>query len=94
MSVAERMDSSALLDSVRSSFVAGMDTALLVGAAVSAVSAILALAFLPGRVPRRIEAPVADRETFRGGREPRAGNGSRLICHAPVAAGLTQLAGL
>ena len=70
MSVAERIGSPALLDSVRSSFMAGMDTALLLAAVVTTVGAILALAFLPGRVLEGAEDQTLSTETFRGGREP------------------------
>jgi MFS transporter, DHA2 family, multidrug resistance protein len=49
VAVAHALGSPALLDSVRSAFVVGMDTMLWVCAAIAAVSAILALIFLPRR---------------------------------------------
>jgi MFS transporter, DHA2 family, multidrug resistance protein len=56
VTVAHTLHSAALLDSVRSAFVTGMDTMLWVCAAIAAVSAILALIFLP----RRAEGVSAD----------------------------------
>jgi DHA2 family multidrug resistance protein-like MFS transporter len=49
VAVAERMQSPSLLESVRHSFVQGMDAALLLSATIAAVAAIAALLFLPGR---------------------------------------------
>ena len=49
VAVAERLHSPALADSVRHAFVQGMDTALLLSAAIAAVAAVAALIFLPGR---------------------------------------------
>jgi len=49
VAVAERIHSSALLASVRQSFVDGMDAALVVSAGVAAFALVLALIFLPGR---------------------------------------------
>ena len=49
VAVAERVHSAALLDSVREAFVKGMDTALLLSAAIAAFAAVAALIFLPGR---------------------------------------------
>jgi MFS transporter, DHA2 family, multidrug resistance protein len=51
VAVAGQVHSPALLDSVRSAFVAGMDAALVVSAATAAVAMVLALIFLPGRLP-------------------------------------------
>ena len=56
VAVAHALHSPALLHSVRSAFVVGMDTMLWVCAAIAAVSAILALIFLP----RRAEGLDAD----------------------------------
>jgi hypothetical protein len=49
VSVAERLHSVTLLQSVRYAFVEGMDAALLISAGIAAVAALLALIFLPGR---------------------------------------------
>lgn len=49
VAVARQLHSAALLDSVRQAFVVGLDAALVVSAAVAALAAVLALAFLPGR---------------------------------------------
>jgi len=49
VAVAERLHSSALLESVRGAFVQGMDAALVVSAAIAALAAVLAVIFLPGR---------------------------------------------
>ncbi len=46
--VAQRLHSPVLLESVRHAFVQGMDAALILSAAIAAVAAVLALAFLPG----------------------------------------------
>ena len=59
VAVAGQLHSPALLDSVRGSFVHGMDAALLLSAAIAAVAAVVALIFLPGR--ERIGA-VVDRD--------------------------------
>jgi len=63
VAVAGQVHSSALLDSVRSAFVAGMDAALVVSAATAAVAMVLALIFLPGRLPSEARSltPVAER---------------------------------
>lgn len=50
IAVAQRLHSPALLNTVRTAFVAGMDNGLLVSAAIALAGAVLALAFLPGRV--------------------------------------------
>jgi hypothetical protein len=49
VAVAEQLRSQALLDSVRHSFVQGMDTALLFSAGIAVVATLAALIFLPGR---------------------------------------------
>ena len=49
VTVAQRLHSPALLDSVRQAFVHGMDAALVVSAGIAAVATVLALAFMPGR---------------------------------------------
>lgn len=49
IAVADRLGSGALLESVRSAFVAGMDAALLVAAAIAASGMVLTLVFLPGQ---------------------------------------------
>jgi MFS transporter, DHA2 family, multidrug resistance protein len=63
LAVAGKMGSAALLDSVRSAFVYGMDVSLVVAAGIAGVGMLLALAFLPSRTrakPR--EAAVASLE--------------------------------
>jgi EmrB/QacA subfamily drug resistance transporter len=64
IAVAQRLHSPALLDEVRTAFVAGMDNGLLVSAAIALAGAVLALAFLPGRVAAapRVEATIARAE--------------------------------
>jgi hypothetical protein len=54
VAVAHQLNSTALLDSVRSAFVSGMDTMLWVCAGIALVSAVLAVIFLP----RRAEGPA------------------------------------
>jgi len=49
VAVARSLHSTALLESVRHSFVAGMDTALLFSAGIAALATVAALIFLPGR---------------------------------------------
>ena len=49
MAVAARIHSPALLESVRHSFVQGMDAALVFSAAIAALAVLAALIFLPGR---------------------------------------------
>jgi len=63
VAVAGKLHSTALLDSVRSSFVAGMDAALVVSAGAGALALVLALIFLPGPAPSavRAESPAAER---------------------------------
>ncbi len=58
VAMAQQTGSSSLLDSVRGSFVHGMDQALLVSAGFAVVGAILALAFLPSRVLEIEESEV------------------------------------
>ncbi len=58
--VAHAAGSVALLDSVRSAFVQGLDTMLWVCAGIALVSAILALLFLPRRADGMPMEPVAD----------------------------------
>lgn len=60
IAVAHQLHSPALLDSVRTSFVTGMDYGLRVSAAIALVGAALALAFLPRRTSTlaRVEAQV------------------------------------
>ena len=50
VAVAERLHSTALLESVRQAFVHGMDESLVVSAGIAALAAVLALVFMPGRV--------------------------------------------
>jgi MFS transporter, DHA2 family, multidrug resistance protein len=61
IAVATKLHSAALLDNVRSSFVHGMDLALLVSAMIAAVAVFVSLALLPGRtvLPAPVEAPDA-----------------------------------
>jgi len=49
VAVAEKVQSPALIESVRAAFVAGMDAALVVSAATAAIAVILAIIFMPGR---------------------------------------------
>ena len=49
--VAKRLHSPALLESVHSAFVRGMDASLAVSAGFAAIAMVLGLIFLPGRVP-------------------------------------------
>jgi MFS transporter, DHA2 family, multidrug resistance protein len=64
IAVAHRLGSPALLDAVRTAFVAGMDNGLRVSAAIALGGAVLALAFLPRRATAvsQPEAPVARAE--------------------------------
>jgi MFS transporter, DHA2 family, multidrug resistance protein len=63
VAVAGKLHSTALLDSVRASFVAGMDAALVVSAGAGALALVLALIFLPGPAPSavRAESPAAEK---------------------------------
>jgi DHA2 family multidrug resistance protein-like MFS transporter len=63
VAVAGTLHSTALLDSVRSSFVAGMDAALVVSAGAGAIALVLALVFLPGPAPSEAltESPAAEK---------------------------------
>ncbi|MGI8562494.1 MAG: DHA2 family efflux MFS transporter permease subunit [Candidatus Dormibacter sp.] len=63
IAVADRLGSGALLESVRSAFVAGMDAALLVAAAIAASGMALTLVFLPGQrasTASQAEAPAEE----------------------------------
>ena len=62
VAVAEQLRSPALLDSVRHSFVQGMDTALVFSAGIAVLATLAALIFLPGRaaVPARTESGAAE----------------------------------
>ena len=55
--VADRLDSSTLAETVQSAFVTGMDTVLLVSAALTILGAVIALLWLPGRV---VQTPAPD----------------------------------
>ncbi len=61
LAVAHHLGSAALASSARTAFVAGMDDAVRVAAAITVLGAVLALAFLPGR-----PAPVPSQEKQRG----------------------------
>ena len=56
VAVAEKVHSTALLESVRQAFVHGMDVALLVSAGIAALAVVLALVFMPGRTAREARA--------------------------------------
>jgi MFS transporter, DHA2 family, multidrug resistance protein len=58
IAVGEKLQSPALLASVRHSFVQGMDAALLASAAAAALAMLLALAFLPGRTAQSPEIDI------------------------------------
>lgn len=60
VAAASHLHSAALLETVRTAFVDGMDGALLVSAAIAAGGMILALAILPGR---RVVVPVLTKES-------------------------------
>jgi DHA2 family multidrug resistance protein-like MFS transporter len=53
LAVARRLGSTPLLESVRTAFLHGMDSALVVSAAIALAGVLLALAFLPGRTTIR-----------------------------------------
>ena len=55
VAIAEHAGSAALLASVRSAFITGMDTAFLVCAGIGAVGAILAVIFIPRRAAESVE---------------------------------------
>jgi hypothetical protein len=59
VAVAHQLNSAALLGSVRSAFVSGMDTMLWVCAGIALVSAVLAAIFLPRRAEGATEPAVA-----------------------------------
>jgi len=71
IAVAHGLHSPALLDAVRTAFVAGMDNGLLVSAGIALAGAALALAFLPGRVAAA--APPVETAIARAEYEPVAG---------------------
>jgi DHA2 family multidrug resistance protein-like MFS transporter len=61
LAVAQQVGSPALLESVRSAFVAGVDDASRAAAVVAVVAGVVALVVMPRRVaaPRRVEPEVA-----------------------------------
>ncbi|HKW72497.1 MAG TPA: MFS transporter [Candidatus Dormibacteraeota bacterium] len=59
IAVAQRLHSAALLESVRSAFVQGMDVAMLISAGIAAIATLLALVFLPGRT--KVAVPADER---------------------------------
>ncbi len=63
VAVASRAGSAALLDSVRTSFVHGMDLSLVVSAGVAVAGLILAAVFLPRQTARTITAGVQEADT-------------------------------
>lgn len=63
VAVAHQLGSAALLDAVRSAFVAGMDVSLVVAAGFAMAGLVLALLFLPQR------AGATDRERVESGHE-------------------------
>ncbi len=62
VAVAQKLGSASLLDSVRQSFVHGMDIMLVVCAAAAALGLVLALAYLPGRAKRTSHEPATQSE--------------------------------
>jgi DHA2 family multidrug resistance protein-like MFS transporter len=63
VAIAHQIGSASLLESVRTSFVHGMDAALVVSAGVALAGAVLTLLFLPGKVaPRTTMEPGGDKE--------------------------------
>jgi MFS transporter, DHA2 family, multidrug resistance protein len=63
VAIAHQIGSASLLESVRTSFVHGMDMALVVSAGVALAGAVLTLLFLPGKVaPRTTMKPGGDKE--------------------------------
>ncbi len=63
LAVAGKLGSSALLDSVRSAFVYGMDVSLMVAAGIAGVGMLLALVFLPLRARgKAVKATLAEQE--------------------------------
>jgi EmrB/QacA subfamily drug resistance transporter len=77
VAVAERLGSSALLDTVRSAFVHGMDVMLWTCGGIALVSALLALAFLPRRAGAAAGAaaglPAAEKTAGQPGIHPEPG---------------------
>jgi EmrB/QacA subfamily drug resistance transporter len=68
IAIAQQLGSAALLAGVRVAFVAGMDDALRLAAGVAAAGAVLALAFLPGGVPRAAATEAVDARAEHAGR--------------------------
>lgn len=64
LAVAHQLGSVALLDSVRSAFVYGMDVSLVIAAGIGAAGALLTLVFLPSRVAAKArgDAPAKQEE--------------------------------
>ncbi|HTS14485.1 MAG TPA: MFS transporter, partial [Candidatus Sulfotelmatobacter sp.] len=71
LAVAQQLGSPALLASVRSAFVAGMDDAIRVAAGIAVIGIVLTVAFLPGRVAATRAEPAerADRGRPDGDRQ-------------------------
>ena len=59
VAVAGQLHSPTLVASVRQAFVRGMDSALLVSAAIAVLAIVVALMFMPGRAPASAAAPAA-----------------------------------
>ncbi len=62
LAVAHRLGSAALLESVRSAFVHGMDAALIVSGGIAVVGILLALAFMPLRTAARAQTAEPAKE--------------------------------
>lgn len=60
LSVAQQLGSAALLASVRSAFVYGMDISLVVGAGIAVLGIVLTLAFLPARTASGARGPAPE----------------------------------
>ena len=82
VAVALKLGSAPLLASVRTAFVHGMDISLVVAAGIAAAGFVLALAFLPGRVPSKA-----------GGAEPvkTSTAGSDQVNNQPVEQSVTRM---
>ena len=65
MAVASKAGSAALLASVRTSFVHGMDISLVVSAGIAVAGLILAAVFLPQRTARKTTAGVQEADPVR-----------------------------
>jgi hypothetical protein len=61
--VAAKTGSAALLGSVRTSFVHGMDLSLVVSASIAVVGLILAAVFLPSHTARKPPVPAQEADT-------------------------------